>query len=343
MNGAVGRAVDGMMMSVRHLASTATVLVGVIAMTACEGFSPESSAGSVAAETQAVAAEDPSAAKDARAPFAGVPVVVFHGICPTTCKPSETYSISSAAFDDLLTALSARGYQTLSAHDYAQFLLGRAKNLPPRPILITFDDGRSDGYLGADPILARLHMRATTFIITKVIKDTRGYYMSWPDIVEAGASGRWDIQLHAHEGHATVPIGPPDEQGLVPTGSAYAWRRWVADGKGSGALESFEEWHARVASDFTTGEAMLRSRVPSYAPLLFAVPFGDYGEFGTNDPGISPMLRRELDGRFLAWFTQESSHPAFTPPVPHAEHHRLRVDASVTNDAVLSWLARHGG
>jgi len=197
-----------------------------MAITACDGVSAESSAGNVTPELRAIAAEGPYGAETARS-LEGVPVVVFHGICPTTCDPSQVYSIPSAAFDELLTALSARGYQTLSAHDYAQFLLGRAENLPPRPILITFDDGRADGYLGADPILARLHMRATTFIITKVIKDTRGYYMSWSDIVDAGDSGRWDIQLHAHEGHTTVPIGPPDENGNTPTGSAYAWRRWV--------------------------------------------------------------------------------------------------------------------
>ncbi len=158
MNRPADRAVVTVM-GTRHLPSTATVLAGVMAITACDGISAEPSAVSVAAEPGAVASADPYAAKAARAPFEGVPVLVFHGICPTTCEPSQVYSIPSAAFEELLTALSARGYQTLSAHDYAQFLLGRANNLPPRPILITFDDGRTDGYLGADPILARLHMK----------------------------------------------------------------------------------------------------------------------------------------------------------------------------------------
>ena len=58
------------------------------------------------------------------------------------------------------------GYHSISIQQYADWHSGKKINLPSRPILITFDDGRSDSWTGADQVLARYHMRATIFIIT---------------------------------------------------------------------------------------------------------------------------------------------------------------------------------
>lgn len=273
-----------------------------------------------------------------------VPVVVFHGLCDGTCPASQVYSIPISRFDEMMAGLVERGYDALTAEDYALYLQGRLRGSTRKPILITFDDGRADGYLGADPVLQKHHLHATSFLITAEIKDTRGFFVSWADVLAANASGRWDMQLHAHHGHTTIPTGPADETGLSPMGDAYASREWrLTPGTETWALESHDEWRARVRGDLDTGVALLREKVPGFVPLIFAVPFGDYGEFQTNDRRISEDLRWEFDHRFFAWFTQESSNPAFTPPVQHAEHHRFRVDATVTTAMFFAWLARHGG
>ena len=58
------------------------------------------------------------------------------------------------------------GYTTISAADYAAFMRGDAVSLPPQPILLTFDDARTDAFRGADAILAALGDRATIFDVT---------------------------------------------------------------------------------------------------------------------------------------------------------------------------------
>jgi biofilm PGA synthesis lipoprotein PgaB len=322
----------------------ASVALGLLALTASISAcsSPEEERATVSADDVSIGTIDWPAPRSTAA--TRVPVVVFHGLCQGTCAPSQTYSIPVSTFDEMMSALVARGYEALSDHDYALYLLGRRRTFAKKPILITFDDGRADGYLGADPVLERYGLRATSFLITAMITDKRGYYVSWADVKAASPSGRWDMQVHAHAGHTTVPTGPADETGLSPQGSAYAWRRWqMARNMEHGELETHEEWHARVSCDLDTAVATLREKLPTFTPLLFAVPFGDYGEFRSNDPRISADLRRELDHRFFAWFTQESENPAFTPPVPYAEHHRFRVDATVTTAMLLAWLSHHGG
>ena len=69
--------------------------------------------------------------------------------------------------------------------------------LPDKPILITFDDGYASNYMYAYPILKKLGMQATIFVIT----DRRGKtlsvnpHFSWNQAREMQDSGVIDIQL----------------------------------------------------------------------------------------------------------------------------------------------------
>lgn len=51
--------------------------------------------------------------------------------------------------------------------------------LPPRPILITFDDGFDDNYRHAFPVLRSLDIPATIFISTGYIGQTRTFWFDW--------------------------------------------------------------------------------------------------------------------------------------------------------------------
>src|SRR6185503_4715695 len=114
----------------------------------------------------------------------------------------------------------------ISAAQYAAHPGGSAKDLPSRPILITFDDGQLDSYRYADPILRRYGFRATMFVITDPVDKKNPYYL------------RWDLQLHAGAMHSMVRI-----DGKGTQGAAYANRLWK-----DGRLESFAAYQRRVTS-----------------------------------------------------------------------------------------------
>ena len=78
---------------------------------------------------------------------------------------------------------------------------GSDDNLPKRPILITFDDGRLDSYRGADKILAEHGFRATMFAIAGYVEEDSPFYLNWDELRRMAKSRRWDVQEHAGIGH----------------------------------------------------------------------------------------------------------------------------------------------
>ena len=115
--------------------------------------------------------------------------------------------------------LQQAGFHTISAAQYARFPGGSAKDLPSRPILITFDDGQLDSYRYADPILRQFGFRATMFVITDPVDRGNPFYLRWDEFradARLGPLGppaprRRDAQdgPHRREGHAGRRLREP--------------------------------------------------------------------------------------------------------------------------------------
>jgi peptidoglycan/xylan/chitin deacetylase (PgdA/CDA1 family) len=54
--------------------------------------------------------------------------------------------------------------------------------LPAKPVLITFDDGYRDVLWNAAPVLSRLHMPATDFVITGRVSGRDSSFLTWPEL-----------------------------------------------------------------------------------------------------------------------------------------------------------------
>jgi peptidoglycan/xylan/chitin deacetylase (PgdA/CDA1 family) len=179
--------------------------------------------------------------------------------------------------------LKRSGYQTVSIEQFAGFMRGDLRRLPARPVLLTFDDGQTSSFRGADRVLERYGFRATMFAISEHGGADHPYYLRWDDLRAMRQSGRWDVQLHAGHGHREVQV---DDRGR--RGPAYANRAY-ADGR----LETFAEFQRRVTSDLRAAFAELRRELPGTRPLAFAAPFGNVGQENqpTNDRRIGPFMR----------------------------------------------------
>ena len=60
-----------------------------------------------------------------------------------------------------------------------------------------------------------------------------------------------------------------------------------------------------MRSDIASGQRTLADHIPAYQPLAFALPFGSYGQDGTNDSRIPGDLLGWLKHRYDAIFTQD--------------------------------------
>ncbi len=267
-----------------------------------------------------------------------VPVLLFHGICPASCSPEDIYGVSQLEFARMMMMLESAGFTPLSIADYDAHMRGAEVRLPIKPILVTFDDGRLDAYRGADAVLAALGARATQFVITAFPQGNAPSFMSWSEIAAAQASGRWDIQLHADAGHVRIrvedtPAGGP-VYGPFYSNLAYDPVTWPEGAH----LEPFDSWKARAEGDISRGVSLLSARVPGYRPIAFALPYGDYGQYASNDPRIAPELRGFLKERFGCWFTQPSSNPDFSTPSKTHELWRYTIKSTSTADTLYDWL-----
>ncbi len=258
------------------------------------------------------------------APFTGaVPVLVYHGIN----AQNDTYSVSREDFARQLALLDRTGYRTISIAQYLRFRDGDLRGLPPRPILITFDDGRLDSYRGADKILAAHHMRAVMYAITEPIRKHNPFHLSWEELHRMQRSGRWDIQPHAHDGHRMVVV-----DGAGRTGPFYANAKFTR----SAGLEDFASYTQRVAGDVYALKDDFREQ--GLDSQTFAVPFGDRGQHALA------RMRRFLDdlltSQFRVVFVQRvGNDPGYTTPSGPAE--RLELHTATRTDDLYRWLVDH--
>jgi peptidoglycan/xylan/chitin deacetylase (PgdA/CDA1 family) len=223
--------------------------------------------------------------------------------------------------------LKRAGYHTISAEQHARFPGGSAKDLPSRPILVTFDDGQLSSYRHGDAILKRYGFRATMFVITEPVDRRNPFYLRWDELRAMRDSGRWDLQLHAGAMHKMIRVDAKGTQG-----AAYANREYR-----NGRLESFAAYQRRVTDD--VGQAMKRMR-EELGPVrndMFAYPFGADGSWQANDKRIPAFLDRALHARFSEVFA--NGRPKHPPRTAQRILTRYEVQSPTTAESLYGWLA----
>jgi len=106
-----------------------------------------------------------------------VPILMYHyvrDLNDPNDKVGMNLSVSPAIFDSQMKYLSEQDYKSIT---FAQL---NSKELPDKPIMITFDDGYADAYSQAFPILKKYNFTGVFYIITS--KVGQGEYVSWDQL-----------------------------------------------------------------------------------------------------------------------------------------------------------------
>ncbi len=139
---------------------------------------------------------------------ATVPILLFH-------KPP-------ANFNAQLDALTSKGYTTISMAELASFFDGKY-SLPPKPVVITFDDGFSEQLDTIAPLRAH-RMKATYYLIIGgesskwcigILRNNKtcgDSYMNWGDIRKLVGSGVAEIGAHTIDHPNLVGLSVADQQ-----------------------------------------------------------------------------------------------------------------------------------
>jgi peptidoglycan/xylan/chitin deacetylase (PgdA/CDA1 family) len=123
---------------------------------------------------------------------AALPVLCYHRVGPE--KASDSYQISVERFESQLQWLKKNGYQSVSLKDIPTGITRYAK-----PVMITFDDGYSNAWTNAGPVLKRLGFKAVYFVHPKYLGKPRRFSVSQLESMEAqGFEIGSHSQLHSN-------------------------------------------------------------------------------------------------------------------------------------------------
>lgn len=126
--------------------------------------------------------------KDAALVFAGycirVPVLMYHHIEPMAQAKNKRHTsltVDSGEFDKQMSYLVSSGYTTITADQLAAALINHGV-LPAKSIVITMDDGYSDIFNYAFPILKKYNLKANLMIATGLVENPG--YLTWGQLRE---------------------------------------------------------------------------------------------------------------------------------------------------------------
>lgn len=145
---------------------------------------------------------------DCRPPAAAfVPVLAYHRVIDS--QPAGMTVISVRRFAEHIDAIKAAGYRTATIADLTQYMNGKV-SLPPKTVVLTFDDGWRDQLNAAD-VLSAHGMTGTFFITSGHFSDE--LYMTEDDV--ARLSKVFEIGAHSHTHFPKFEAGKPNLTEMV--------------------------------------------------------------------------------------------------------------------------------
>jgi peptidoglycan/xylan/chitin deacetylase (PgdA/CDA1 family) len=118
-----------------------------------------------------------------------IPILAYHNF---TKDESSSYKINIVEFEKQMDYLATHNYSVISLSELLKGLKG--DQLPPKPIVITIDDGFKSTFTLAYPVLKKYNFPATLFLYTNFIEKNSGS-LTWKEIKEMTKN---NIEIGSH-------------------------------------------------------------------------------------------------------------------------------------------------
>lgn len=111
-----------------------------------------------------------------------VPILIYHSVSPHTSLQTPVqiyYDVAPESLDKQFKYLKDNGY-TVIGLDFLVDALAQTITLPPKSVVLTFDDGWENQFKYGYPILKKYNYTATFFIYTHAINH--GSFLTWKQV-----------------------------------------------------------------------------------------------------------------------------------------------------------------
>ena len=186
-----------------------------------------------------------------------LPVIMYHSLVTNESAASQYVCPIQRLEEDLLW-LQKQGFESVSLAQLIAFADG-VDTLPPKPVLITLDDG----YRNNLTLLPDLLERYDAYAVISVVGEYADIYttsgedgsphtcMSWQDTARAAQTPRLELANHSYYFHHLTP----------------------RKGSSRKSGEPFDHWKDAFCSDVTALQDAMQENC-GQAPLCYAYPFG---------------------------------------------------------------------
>lgn len=127
-------------------------------------------------------------------PSIHIPILCYHNLDPSK---QGSMTVSTKKFEEQLKWLKDNGYTVIPLKEAVAYLQGKRNSLPPKPVVITADDGRNTVYTYMLPLVRKYNMPVTLFIYPISISHA-SYALTWEQLKELQATGLFDVQGHTY-------------------------------------------------------------------------------------------------------------------------------------------------
>ncbi len=187
-----------------------------------------------------------------------LPIIMYHSVLKSK-KSLGKFVISPEEFESDLKYLKENNYTTVVVQDLVDYTQNN-KELPEKPIMLTFDDGYYNNYLYAFPLLKKYESKIVLAPIGVEVdrysdtgdKNPNYAHITWDDAKEMMDSGLVEIQNHSYNMHKMSKK-----------------RRGTKKNKG----ESIENYKKLFVSDIETMQNKVEEHL-GIVPNTFVFPFG---------------------------------------------------------------------
>ncbi|NWG07058.1 MAG: polysaccharide deacetylase family protein [Chloroflexi bacterium] len=229
-----------------------------------------------------------------------VPILLYHRI--DYSETDNRYYITPERFEDQMRLLRDWEYTSITTEMLVRAITDGVE-LPPRPVLITIDDGNLDNYTHAFPIMQKYGFTGVLYLVYNYV----GYegYMNKEQILEMVDAG-WEVGSHSMNHFDLKTISPAQQRNEI--------------------VESRELLEKLLGIPVKTFAYPFGSRnATSYNYVHFAKYIAAMGADGfTADQGLGNLFslqRSEIKGtedaktfiRFLPWHGDPAYLPTDTP------------------------------
>ena len=149
-------------------------------------------------------------------PPPSLPILMYHSISSCTSPKFRRYTVDPETFARQMRCIAEHGFTPITISDLTRTTASGGASLPPRPVLLTFDDGFADFASDALPVLTRFGFTATLYIATAYVGDTSRWLrrereatrpmLTWQELSQIAASGiECGAHTHTHPQLDTIP------------------------------------------------------------------------------------------------------------------------------------------